>query len=120
MPNSHLSLLAMVDSWYQMKVNPYENLICQTPPFRLRLGIAEYLFKNEHLLEETIQAALYDKNIRSDDLEFHSAVREWASIIEYGDMEGYILHFNQVKDFFGERLIDGIKQSSQLIEKLGR
>ncbi len=120
MPNSHLSLLAMVDSWYQMKVNPYENLICQTPPFRLRLGIAEYLFKNEALLEETIQAALYDKGIRADDLEFHSAVREWASIIEYGDMDGYITHFNQVKDFFADRLQDGAKQSSRLIEKLSQ
>src|SRR5690606_10455930 len=58
MPNSHLSLLAMVDAWYQIGVNPYENLICQTPPFRLRLGIAEYLFKNADLLEETIQTAL--------------------------------------------------------------
>lgn len=119
-PNSHLSLLAMVDSWYQMKVNPYENLICQTPPFRLRLGIAEYLFKNEALLEETIQAALYDKSIRADDLEFHSAVREWASIIEYGDMEGYISHFNQVKDFFADRLQDGALQSARLIEKLNQ
>jgi prephenate dehydrogenase (NADP+) len=117
-PNSHLSLLAMVDSWYQMKVNPYENLICQTPPFRLRLGIAEFLFKNETLLEETISTALYDKSIRADDLEFHSAVREWASIIEYGDMEGYISHFNQVKDFFADRLADGARQSTKLIEKL--
>lgn len=118
MPNSHLSLLAMVDSWYKMKVNPYDNLICQTPPFRLRLGIAEYLFKNEDLLEETIKTALYDKSIRADDLEFHSAVREWASIIEYGDMEGYISHFNQVKHFFSERLKDGALQSTKLIEKL--
>ena len=120
MPNSHLSLLAMVDSWYQMKVNPYENLICQTPPFRLRLGIAEYLFKNENLLEETIQTALYDKSIRADDLEFHSAVREWASIIEYGDMDGYVSHFNQVKDFFADRLADGARQSTRLIEKLNQ
>lgn len=120
MPNSHLSLLAMVDSWYQLKVNPYENLICQTPPFRLRLGIAEYLFKNEALLEETIQTALYDKSIRADDLEFHSAVREWASIIEYGDMEGYISHFNQVKEFFADRLMDGAIQSTRLIEKLSQ
>ena len=119
-PNSHLSLLAMVDSWYQMKINPYENLICQTPPFRLRLGIAEYLFKNEELLEETINTALYDKSIRADDLEFHSAVREWASIIEYGDMEGYISHFNQVKDFFADRLKDGALQSTRLIEKLSQ
>ena len=120
MPNSHLSLLAMVDSWYQLKVNPYENLICQTPPFRLRLGIAEYLFKNKTLLEETIQTALYDKSIRADDLEFHSAVREWASIIEYGDMDGYIAHFNQVKEFFSDRLSDGASQSTRLIEKLSQ
>jgi len=116
--NSHLSILAMVDTWRQLGINPYENLICQTPPFRLRLGIAEYLFKNEALLEETIHTALYDKSIRKDDLEFHSAVREWASIIEYGDMEGYLAHFNQVKDFFGERLQDGARQSASLIEKL--
>ena len=117
-PNSHLSLLAMVDAWFQMKVNPYENMICQTPPFRLRLGIAEYLYKNEELLEQTIQTALYDKSIRADDLEFHSAVREWASIIEYGDMDGYLAHFNQVKDFFADRLQEGARQSSRLIEKL--
>lgn len=118
--NSHLSLLAMVDSWFQLRVNPYDNLICQTPPFRLRLGIAEYLFKNPTLLEETIKTALYDKSIRADDLEFHSAVREWASIIEYGDMDGYISHFNQVKEFFADRLQDGAKRSTSLIEKLSK
>lgn len=118
-PNSHLSILAMVDAWYQLGINPYDNMICQTPPFRLRLGIAEYLFKNETLLEETIQTALYDKSIRADDLEFHSAVREWASIIEYGDMDGYLAHFKQVKDFFGDRLQEGAKQSSNLIRRLG-
>ncbi|RYZ16670.1 MAG: prephenate dehydrogenase, partial [Sphingobacteriales bacterium] len=93
-PNSHLSILSMVDAWYHLGVNPYDNLIAQTPPFRLRLGIAEYLFKNEDLLEESIETALYDKTIRGDDLEFHSAVREWSSIIGYGDMEGYKTHFN--------------------------
>ncbi|RRN76894.1 prephenate dehydrogenase, partial [Pseudoxanthomonas sp. SGD-10] len=77
--NSHLSLLAMVDAWHFLKVNPYENLIGQTPPFKLRLGIVEYLFKNDELLEDTIRTALYDKSIRGDDLEFHTAVREWAS-----------------------------------------
>src|SRR5690606_20776121 len=55
--NSHLSLLAMVDAWHFLKVNPYENLIGQTPPFKLRLGIVEYLFKNDELLEDTIRTA---------------------------------------------------------------
>ncbi|HWZ34873.1 MAG TPA: prephenate dehydrogenase, partial [Mucilaginibacter sp.] len=117
-PNSHLSILSMVDAWYHLGVNPYDNLICQTPPFRLRLGIAEYLFKDEQLLEESIQAALYDKTIRGDDLEFHSAVREWASIIGYGDMEGYKKHFNEVQKFFEGRLEEGKRQSAELIRRL--
>jgi len=117
-PNSHLSILSMVDAWYHLGVNPYDNLICQTPPFRLRLGIAEYLFKNEDLLEESIETALYDKAIRGDDLEFHSAVREWSSIIGYGDMEGYKKHFNEVQAFFGDRLEEGKKQSAELIRRL--
>ncbi len=117
-PNSHLSILSMVDAWYHLGVNPYDNLICQTPPFRLRLGIAEYLFKNEELLEESIVAALYDKTIRGDDLEFHSAVREWSSIIGYGDMEGYKKHFNDVQAFFDGRLEEGKQQSAELIRRL--
>ncbi|HEK20624.1 MULTISPECIES: prephenate dehydrogenase [unclassified Mucilaginibacter] len=117
-PNSHLSILSMVDAWYHLGVNPYDNLICQTPPFRLRLGIAEYLFKNEELLEESIETALYDKTIRGDDLEFHSAVREWSSIIGYGDMEGYKKHFNEVQSFFTGRLEEGNRQSAELIKRL--
>jgi prephenate dehydrogenase (NADP+) len=116
--NSHLSILSMVDAWYHLGVNPYDNLICQTPPFRLRLGIAEYLFKNEQLLEESIETALYDKTIRGDDLEFHSAVREWSAIIGYGDMEGYKKHFNEVQAFFRGRLEEGNKQSAELIRRL--
>ncbi|GAB3918583.1 prephenate dehydrogenase [Mucilaginibacter boryungensis] len=117
-PNSHLSILSMVDAWYHLGVNPYDNLICQTPPFRLRLGIAEYLFKDDDLLEESIETALYDKTIRGDDLEFHSAVREWSAIIGYGDMEGYKKHFNEVQAFFADRLEEGKQQSAELIRRL--
>jgi prephenate dehydrogenase (NADP+) len=117
-PNSHLSILSMVCAWHAMNVNPYKNLLCQTPPFRLRLGIAEYLFKDDELLEETIQAALFDKSIRKDDLEFHTAVHEWASIIEYGDMKGYKAHFDAAKTFFSDRLAIGRQLSADLINQL--
>jgi hypothetical protein len=30
-PNNHLSLLAMVDSWWKLGINPYEHIICSTP-----------------------------------------------------------------------------------------
>ncbi|MFC5282479.1 prephenate dehydrogenase/arogenate dehydrogenase family protein [Pedobacter alpinus] len=116
--NSHLSLLAMVDAWHQLNINPYDNMVCQTPPFKLRLGIVEYLFKNDDLLERTIEAALYDKSIRGDDLEFHTAVREWASLIHYKDMEGYKSHFMQAKTFFEPLLEKGRAQSAELIKRL--
>jgi prephenate dehydrogenase (NADP+) len=45
-------------------------------------------------------------------------VREWASIIGYGDMEGYKSHFNQVQQFFDGRLEEGKKQSAELIRRL--
>lgn len=117
-PNSHLSILSMVDAWNKLQVNPYDNLICQTPPFRLRLGIAEYLLKNDELLEESIETALYDKTIRGDDLEFHSAVRDWSAIINYGDIDGYKLHFNHTQSFFKDRLEHGRQQSTELIKRL--
>jgi prephenate dehydrogenase (NADP+) len=117
-PNSHLSILSMVDAWNKLQVNPYDNLICQTPPFRLRLGIAEYLFKNDELLEESIETALYDKSIRGDDLEFHSAVRDWSAIINYSDMDGYKLHFNHTQNFFKDRLDHGRQQSAEMIKRL--
>lgn len=118
--NSHLSLLSMVYAWYKMGINPYDNLICQTPPFKLRLGIAEYLFKNDAMLEESVKTALFDKSIRGDDLEFHTAVHEWASIIGYGDIKGYKAHFDAAKSFFADRLSDGRDLSAEMIRRLGK
>ena len=117
-PNSHLSLLSMVDAWHQMDINPYDNMICQTPPFRLRLGIAEYLFRNSELLEETLYTAIHDKEIRGDDLEFHSAVREWTSIIEHQDMTGYKQQFENTRAFFESRLPEAKQRSTELIKRL--
>ncbi|TAL48334.1 prephenate dehydrogenase [archaeon] len=117
-PNSHLSLLSMVDSWYKLGINPYENMICQTPLFRLRLGIVECLFRNPDLLEESIKAALFDKSIRGDDLEFHTAVREWSTVIGHGDVAGYKTKFEDTRRFFEPRLEEGKKKSDGLISML--
>jgi prephenate dehydrogenase (NADP+) len=38
-PNSHLSLLAMVDCWWKLGINPFEHLdVAGTPPFMLWIG----------------------------------------------------------------------------------
>jgi prephenate dehydrogenase (NADP+) len=117
-PNSHLSLLSMVCTWADLKTNPYNSMVCQTPPFKLRVGLAEYLFLNENLLMETIDTALKDKSILKDDLAFHTAVHEWTNILELGDKLAYEKHFNATKSFLQPRLEIGRQKSSELIAKL--
>ncbi|KAF9367660.1 prephenate dehydrogenase (NADP(+)), partial [Podila verticillata] len=52
-PNSHLSLLAMVDCWYQLKMNPYSHMVCQTPLFRFWLvNVCDMPNKYEQLRQE--------------------------------------------------------------------
>jgi prephenate dehydrogenase (NADP+) len=99
-PNNHLSLLAMVDCWWQMGIVPYDHMICSTPVrvhhlltpdqdppppeliesfhaqlFRLWLGVTEYLFRKPDLLDEVLRVAIDDNTFRSDDLEFTFAAR---------------------------------------------
>lgn len=121
-PNSHLSLLSMVDAWYQAGINPYDNMICQTPVFRLRLGIVEYLFRHPQLLEESIRAALYNTKIRVDDLAFDKAVSKWNTIIQLKDALGYCRQFEDfsIRSKFADRIPEGMRRSGELIKQLSR
>ena len=89
-PNNHLSLLAIVDTWWKLEIVPYDHMICSTPVgaifdktcfadskqlFRIWLGVTEYLFRNETLLDEAIKTGIEDNTFRSDDLEFTFAAR---------------------------------------------
>ncbi|RKP22425.1 hypothetical protein SYNPS1DRAFT_20080, partial [Syncephalis pseudoplumigaleata] len=114
-PNSHLSLLAMVDCWHALRINPYDHLICQTPPFRLWVGIVEYLFHDEDMLASSIEAALYDRSVRGEDLNFYSAAQGWAQCVALGSMEGYRLRFEDTSAFFKDRLREAGQLSSQMI-----
>jgi len=117
-PNSHLSLLAMVDCWHKLNINPYDHMICETPIFRLLLGIAEYLFRNNEFLDEAIEAALTDKDIRADDLEYCLSATIWENIIAFKDMDHYQYQFEDVSQFFKDRLDEATKASSSLIAKI--
>jgi prephenate dehydrogenase (NADP+) len=117
-PNSHLSLLSMLCTWADLNSNPYKNLMCQTPPFKLRVGLVEYLCRNEDLFNETLETAVFDKSIREDDLAYHTAVHEWANILQLGNQEAYNKHFNETKRFLAPRLQEGLELSNNLIKKL--
>lgn len=116
--NSHLSLLSMLCTWDELNINPYKNLICQTPPFRLRVGMVEYLCSNNDLLAETIDSALTNLQIRADDLAFHTAVHEWSHIIEAGNERNYYHLFEKTKAYLAPDLEKGREISGKIISQL--
>ena len=118
--NSHLSLLAIVDSWASLNICPFEHLICQTPPFRLLLGIAEYLFRNDEYLDEAINAALFAKEIRADDCEFYLAAKGWVECIELGSMEAYQKRFESTAEYFEDRTEQAKLISSEMIKHISK
>lgn len=117
-PNSHLSLLSAAVCWYKMQMSPYDNLICQTPPFRMWLGIVEYLFCNEEMLEESITTALEDRYTQAEDLVFFTAVTGWGQCIELASFDGYRERFEKTTEFLAHKLEEGKDLSTMILKKL--
>ncbi|KAI5815583.1 hypothetical protein BZA77DRAFT_369982 [Pyronema omphalodes] len=119
-PNSHLSLLAMVDCWHKCGIVPYDHMICSTPLFRLWLGATEYLFRQPELLDDCIRFALDDESFRSDDLEFTFAARGWSDAVSNGDFNAYRLRFEKPQSYFAPRFPDAIKLGNEMVAKILR
>ncbi len=116
LPNSHLSLLAMADTWHSMGINPYEHMICQTPPFRMRLGLVERLFADNELLKlATKSSQLYPALLKHDRL-FCDSVNSWANCIFNKDEKQYNHIFAQTQLFFTSHLDEGKERSSNLLK----
>ncbi|KAM5353900.1 hypothetical protein ACJ41O_000550 [Fusarium nematophilum] len=117
-PNNHLSLLAMVDCWAALGIVPYDHMLCSTPLFRLRLGVTEYLFRNEDVLDAAIRTAVEDKTYRSDDLEFTFAARGWAECVSLGHFETWEKRFVSTQEFFEPRFEEAKVVGNQMIKKV--
>ncbi|KAI5296162.1 prephenate dehydrogenase (NADP(+)) [Ascosphaera acerosa] len=118
LPNSHLSLLAIVDCWWRLGINPYDHMICSTPLFRLWLGVTEYVFRNEDLLEEIMHTAMTDDTFRSDDLEFTFAARAWSDCVSFGDFDSYRDRFEQIQSYFAPRFPDAVKLGNEMVKTI--
>ena len=117
-PNSHLSLLAIADTWWKLGIVPYDHMICSTPLFRIWLGVTQYLYRNETLLNETIDTAINDTTFRSDDLEFTFAARAWSDCVSFGDFEAYQHRFESIQHYFEPRFPDAVKLGSEMIKTI--
>ena len=118
-PNSHLSLLAMVDCWHQLRIRPFVHLdLAATPVFRMWIGVAEYLFRSEERLEAAIKAAVHDKSHRSDDTEFVVAARGWSQCVSFGNFDLYRSRFEETMHFFEPRFEESRKQGNDMVKFL--
>lgn len=117
-PNSHLSLLAIVDSWHNLGIIPYDHIICSTPLFRIFLGVTEYLFVTPGLLDECIEVAINDASFRHDDLEFTIAARKWASIVKFGNFDLYKSTFEETQKFFQPKFQEANVIGNEMIKTI--
>lgn len=117
--NSHLSLLAMVDCWARLGIQPFVHLdLAATPIFRMLLGVSEYLFRSQTRLELAIHAALYDTTYRANDLEFVIAARGWSQCISFGSFELYQQRFTETSSFFESRFEDATKLGTAMLQAI--
>jgi prephenate dehydrogenase (NADP+) len=116
--NNHLSLLAMVDCWWHLNINPYDHMICSTPLFRLWLGITEYVYRNSELLAECIDTGIEDNTFRADDLEFTFAARDWSERVSFGNMDGYRERFEKIQKYFEPRFGEAKEVGNQMIKTI--
>lgn len=116
--NSHLSLLGIVDSWFQLGIVPYDHMICSTPLFRIWLGVTEYIFCTPGLLESIIQFVIKDQSFRRDDLEFVIAARSWSDIVHHGDFELYKTTFERTQSFFAPMFPEANRLGNEMIKTI--
>ncbi|KAL2367748.1 hypothetical protein RJ035_006234 [Blastomyces gilchristii] len=118
MPNNHLSLLAIVDCWWKLGIVPYDHMICSTPLFRLWLGVTEYLFRNEDLLDEVLDIAIDDNTFRSDDLEFTFAARAWSECVSFGNFASYRDRFEKIQSYFSPRFPEAVRLGNEMMKTI--
>lgn len=117
--NSHLSLLAMVDCWAALNIDPFEHLsLAATPLFRMWIGVAEYLFRSEARLDAALDAAVHDVSHRSDDLEFVVAARGWSQCVNFGSFALYKDRFKHTQSFFEPRFEAATAMGSKMIKTI--
>jgi prephenate dehydrogenase (NADP+) len=82
------------------------------------LGITEYLFQNDDLLEEVIETAIEDNTFRADDLEFTFAARDWSSRVSLGHFDGYREKFEHIQSYFAPRFPEATRLGNEMIKTI--
>lgn len=118
-PNSHLALLAIVDCWATLGIDPYAHLeVAATPVFRIWIGVCEYLFRSPERLRAACKAAVQRAEYRSDDVEFTIAARGWAEAVRLRAWDTYKARFEETRTFFEPRFEEANMVGAQMLKEV--
>jgi len=82
------------------------------------IGVAEYLFRDVDRLKAALDAALWDSQYRSNDMEFVLAARSWCECVQFGSFELYRRRFETTAQFFSPRFAEAQTLSTKMIEAI--
>lgn len=72
------------------------------------------------MLDDAINAALYRKEIRPDDMEFVTCARGWAESVSLGSMEGYQKRFEETAEFFKDQFAESTIVGNRMISMISK
>lgn len=107
--NTHLSLLALLKTWYDCGIDPLKDMYLCTPLYKLLLQALVKLFANEELVKVATKSIKYTV----DDTMYVSSVLEYAQNITDEDRAKFDHDFVEVVDFFKGDDMEQVKQKAQ-------
>ena len=107
--NTHLSLLALLKTWHDCKINPIKDLQLGTPLYKLLVQTVIKLFSNSNLVKVATKSTKYSE----DDKLYVSSVMQYANNIINEDKESFDREFVEVVEFFQGDSMEKVKQKAQ-------
>jgi prephenate dehydrogenase len=102
-PNSHFSIISWFVSEAVSGRNPFGSLKATTPMHTSLLCMADYLFNNKALLEESLAAPFKDPKLKVEDLVYYTERLAWAQALLYGVKSLYESKHREMREVLEEK-----------------
>ena len=101
-PNSHFSIVSWFVSEASTGRNPFGSLKATTPMHTSLLCMADYLFNDRGLLEESLAAPFKFPRLRVEDLVYYTERLTWAQALLYGVKSLYESKHSEMREVLEE------------------
>ena len=123
LPNSHFSIMqyavSSAENPDKRRRNLFADLRGTTPMHTSLILLADYLFNNQELLEDAINAPFGNPKLRSDDLVFHDEIQGWSDAVLFDNSAGFNARHKKMTGTLDSRVVGEQSEKSSEIVRLG-